>query len=201
MLTERKRTILCFGDSNTYGYDPRSLLGDRYPADMRWTGILSAAGFDVINAGMNGRTIPDSLPAIRLFDQVCRGLPEDGFLFLMLGSNDLLSQQKPSAEVVAARMKAFLHSREAEKQIDRLGKNFILAAPPAMGEGSWVDGPVMIQETMKLGAHYKKIAQELGLSFLDAGKLPLPLCADGVHLSEEGHKIFAEKLVSLLKEL
>ncbi len=27
--------VICFGDSNTYGYDPRSLLGDRYDADSR----------------------------------------------------------------------------------------------------------------------------------------------------------------------
>ena len=29
-----------YGDSNTYGYDPRSMMGDRYPQDVRWTGIL-----------------------------------------------------------------------------------------------------------------------------------------------------------------
>ena len=33
-------TILCYGDSNTYGFDPRSWLGERYPADVRWTGLL-----------------------------------------------------------------------------------------------------------------------------------------------------------------
>ena len=26
--------ILCFGDSNTYGFAPRSYLGDRYPAEV-----------------------------------------------------------------------------------------------------------------------------------------------------------------------
>ena len=34
--------MLCFGDSNTYGYDPRSYLGSRYPTEERWTGILKA---------------------------------------------------------------------------------------------------------------------------------------------------------------
>ena len=38
------RRILCFGDSNTYGYDPRSYLGGRYPASVRWTALLKTAG-------------------------------------------------------------------------------------------------------------------------------------------------------------
>jgi len=50
--------ILCFGDSNTYSYDPRSYLGGRYPASVRWTALLQAAGWTVVNEGENGRCIP-----------------------------------------------------------------------------------------------------------------------------------------------
>ncbi|MBO4928139.1 MAG: SGNH/GDSL hydrolase family protein [Clostridiales bacterium] len=32
------KTILCFGDSNTYGYDPKT--GLRYPRNIRWPGRL-----------------------------------------------------------------------------------------------------------------------------------------------------------------
>ena len=35
-----KGTIICYGDSNTYGYDPQSLTGGRYPENICWTGIL-----------------------------------------------------------------------------------------------------------------------------------------------------------------
>ena len=31
--------LICFGDSNTYGYDPRSFFGGRYPG--RWTDLLA----------------------------------------------------------------------------------------------------------------------------------------------------------------
>ncbi len=34
--------IICFGDSNTYGYDPRSWLGGLYDADSCWVDILAA---------------------------------------------------------------------------------------------------------------------------------------------------------------
>ena len=40
--------ILCFGDSNTYGFDPRGYLGGRYPVTVRWTGRLQETGYDVV---------------------------------------------------------------------------------------------------------------------------------------------------------
>ena len=53
------KTVICFGDSNTYGYDPRSYLGGRYGPDSRWVDLLAArTGWDVRNQGQNGRTIP-----------------------------------------------------------------------------------------------------------------------------------------------
>ena len=50
------KRILCFGDSNTYGYDPR---GGRYGEDERWPMRLSAAlgeGFSGVEEGFGGRT-------------------------------------------------------------------------------------------------------------------------------------------------
>ena len=44
--------LLCFGDSNTYGYDPRSFLDNHYPADVRWTDTLARdTGWTVLNMG------------------------------------------------------------------------------------------------------------------------------------------------------
>ncbi len=49
---------MCFRDSNTYGYDPRSYLGGRYPKSVRWTGRLEADDWEVFNLGENGHPIP-----------------------------------------------------------------------------------------------------------------------------------------------
>lgn len=32
------KTVMCYGDSNTFGYDPTN--GMRYPRAIRWTGVL-----------------------------------------------------------------------------------------------------------------------------------------------------------------
>ena len=51
--------ILCFGDSNTYGYDPRSYFGGRYGPEERWVDLLSGlCGAECVNLGSNGRSIP-----------------------------------------------------------------------------------------------------------------------------------------------
>jgi len=51
------REILCFGDSNTWGYDPATK--GRFANEVRWTGVLQAtlgSGYRVIEEGLNGRT-------------------------------------------------------------------------------------------------------------------------------------------------
>ena len=51
------REIMCFGDSNTWGYDPAR--GARFAREVRWTGVLQASlgpGIHVIEEGLNGRT-------------------------------------------------------------------------------------------------------------------------------------------------
>ena len=77
--------ILCFGDSNTFGYDPRGFFGDRYGAGGRWVDLLAKqTGHECINAGANGREIPRNLHDLCLLTE-----PADIFL-VMLGTNDLL---------------------------------------------------------------------------------------------------------------
>ena len=83
--------IICFGDSNTYGYDPRGYFGGRYGADCRWVDILaSETGWDIYNMGQNGREIPSVAPAF----------PADtDLLIVMLGTNDLLQGRSPEQAI------------------------------------------------------------------------------------------------------
>ena len=51
------KNILCYGDSNTWGYIPGT--GGRYPRDIRWTGRMAKAlgeDYYVLEAGLSGRT-------------------------------------------------------------------------------------------------------------------------------------------------
>src|SRR5699024_2899046 len=92
------KQIVCIGDSNTWGYDPRGFGGGRYPAAVRWTAQLDSLPEWVIhNLGENGREIPHSAFALRLLGQQLEALaPLDG-MCVMLGSNDLLCGASPAA--------------------------------------------------------------------------------------------------------
>ena len=51
------KRILCFGDSNTFGFNPEN--GLRYSKDVRWTGVLQTLlgnEYEIIEAGCNNRT-------------------------------------------------------------------------------------------------------------------------------------------------
>ena len=61
-------------------------------------------------------------------------------------------------------------------------------------EGQWVDRPELLTESRNLGKEYKRIAKRLGIAFTDASGWEIPTIYDGVHFTEEGHRIFAENI-------
>ena len=179
--------ILCFGDSNTYGYDPRGFFGDRYGAEECWVDLLAKqTGHECINAGANGREIPRNPYALRLLTDHA---PVDIFL-VMLGTNDLL--QGASAKEAATRMEAFLNSLLPHY------KQFLLVAPPPMKRGAWVPSDALVTESIHLAEEYKSLAEKLNIPFADTCEWNIELTFDGVHFSEEGHHVFANHLMEVI---
>ena len=185
--------ILCFGDSNTYGYDPRSYFGSRYPAEHRWVDLLAQrSGWEVLNAGENGREIPRTAGELRRFAQLLSGCQPVDLLLVMLGGNDLL--QGADAAGVAVRMEAFL------TQIPLPREQIVLIGPPPVKPGAWVTEERLLADSVGLAAAYQALSQKLGTRFVDAGGWEIALTFDGVHFSEEGHRTFAENLYLALKQ-
>ena len=113
--------IICFGDSNTYGYDPRSYLGGRYAPDSRW---VDNFGWTVCNTGQNGREIPTVALSFHT---------DTDLLIVMLGTNALLQGRSP--EQAAERLNRFLSGRSLNRS------KILLIAPPLMTLGAWVPNP------------------------------------------------------------
>ena len=175
--------ILCFGDSNTYGYDPRGFFGDRYDAEDRWVNLLAKqTGHEIINAGANGREIPRNPYALRLLTE---NAPVEVFL-VMLGTNDLL--QGASAKEAATRMEAFLTPMLPHC------KQLLLVAPPPMKRGAWVPTYELVAESIQLAEEYKLLAEKLNIPLVDTRHWNIELTFDGVHFTEAGHHTFAETL-------
>ncbi len=175
--------VICFGDSNTYGYDPRGYFGGRYDGDNRGVDILAAeTGWTISNMGQNGCEIPSATPAF----------PADtDLLIVMLGTNDLL--QGCSPQQAAERLERFL----AAVPLDR--NKLLLIAPPPVALGAWVPSPQLIDDSRAFARLCQTLAKQMGIRFADAGRWDIPLAYDGVHFTEQGHKAFAAKLLEELK--
>lgn len=175
--------VIAFGDSNTYGYDPRGCLGGRYDADSRWVDILAAGtGWTVRNLGENGRGIPAKAP----------DFPADtDLLILMLGTNDLLQGRSP--EEAVQRLEGFLSGLTLAR--DRL----LLIAPPPMALGAWVPDEQLVAASKRYARLCKELAERLGVRFADAGAWGVSLAYDGVHFTEAGHRAFAAGLLEVLR--
>ena len=171
--------VICYGDSNTYGYDPRSFPGGRY--DHPWPELLAGkTGWHILNQGENGREIPKSPVQF----------PEDtDLLILLLGTNDLLQFWTP--EAAAEKMERFLSALQLERA------KILLLAPPPMAYGEWVQDQELIDDAISLGDRYEALAERMGIGFarIDCGPV---MAFDGVHLTEDGHRIFSESLYSYL---
>ena len=175
--------VICFGDSNTYGYDPRSYFGGRYDADSRWVDILAAeTGWEVRNMGQNGREIPS---AASFF-------PADtDLLIVMLGTNDLLQGRSPKQ--AAERLERFL----AVITLDR--SRILLIAPPPVTLGEWVPSQQLIDDSHAFAQLCQALTERMGIRFADAGMWDIPLTYDGVHFTEQGHRAFAAGLLEELR--
>ena len=181
--------LLCFGDSNTYGYDPSSFLGDRYTSQYRWTDIVGRKqNWEVINLGENGREIPRREEEWTRFNQMLLKHKPIDLLMIMLGTNDLL--QGNSEEEVARRMKSFLGHIDLEKT------KILLIGPPRLQLGQWVATKNLIAASLKLNKAYEALSKRIGVGFADARSWDIPMTFDGVHFTEEGHKAFAERLIN-----
>ena len=185
--------IVCFGDSNTYGYDPRSYFWDRYSQENRWVNILAERlQCCVINEGENGREIPHNKWQMTAFEQILASEKDLDLLIVMLGTNDLL--QDHSAVAVAARMEEFLHN------INLRQDQILLMAPPILRLGEWVPSKHLVNESRILNECYRVIAKELKLGFADTAEWNIPIAFDGVHFTQEGHRVLADRLAYYLRK-
>lgn len=209
-----KTKILCYGDSNTYGYDPDSDWG-RYPETVRWVeklGILLGDGYEVANEGLNGRTtaydwLEGSLRNGLTAFTPCleRQNPVDVLIF-MLGTNDCSSDLSlPVEKIVEGLEKLVLKAKKEAKTADGKEPVFVLIVPAAIGENyvgtvfaHQLDGGSVIK-SRALSEPYRALSEKYGTLFLDASDLEVSP-RDCEHLTVESHRLLAERVFELLKK-
>ena len=227
---EQKR-LLCFGDSNTYGWiGSLTAPTRRYPSSVRWTGRLAAGlgdGWDVLEEGLGGRTLQDRrtegsgipLPGAGLSAAdylpscLLSHLPLDAVI-IMLGSNDMKSVLGRSETDIAGAMAALVdmtHTLPWETLLDYPHPAVIIVSPPLIGErkmrlsgARYADAP---RKSRMLAGLYRDVAESRGAFFLDAAAAiagdPWGEAhgVDGMHLNEEDHARLAKALLEKMQTI
>ena len=191
--------ILCFGDSNTYGFDPRMGAPEQLPYEKRWTGILDAMPcYQVINRGQNGREIPHTQSAFSSLEYTLERHADADVLVIMLGTNDLALMWRPTAGRVGIRMRDLFEKVPGLSAFRTGGKKTLLLSPPLLNMADDTDG-VLLEASAGLAAVYRSIAEKYGLYFADTAGWRIHMTYDEVHFSPAGHAAFAMEMDRLLR--
>ena len=185
-----KKRILCFGDSNTWGFTP--ITGERYPEGVRWTSLLGEyTGAQIIEEGLNGRTSIFDDPLLLYakgidYIEACvvSQSPFD-LLIVMLGTNDMKTYVANCAD--AAAKGAAMICNKAKRR-------------PELGEMLQLDEK-SIENTYNFSRFYEEQARLNGFYFLDASKYAVPSQEDAVHMTPEEHKKLARAMADKVNEI
>lgn len=206
-----KKTIICFGDSNTYGYSP--LTGGRYDSSTRWAGKLAEiTGYNIIEEGMNGRTsvFPDPLlpwgtGASYIEACVCSHSPID-LLIIMLGTNDMKTYVCNCPDASAKGVVNL--ARMARNACGNPDLKVLLIAPPHIRDHASEIEAIMLQlnldsirNSQRLASYLSEQAALNNCYFLDAEEYVQTSDEDAVHMTPEGHARLAEAIADKLKEI
>ena len=179
--------ILIIGDSNSYGWDPRDFLGRPYKKP--WPVFLKDAGFEVAVDAVPGCEIPH-FPQLIESTNLMIELEQPDILMLMLGSNDILNMNDPDADVAAGRMKQF--AKSIRNSAGARMRIILMAIPEIRIPGGYQEAGQKYNERLR------QLAENISCEFFKYDD-ELPLAYDGVHLTEEGHRLLGEVAVKYIE--
>ncbi len=212
------KTVLAFGDSNTFGSATVPRLDDRYGADERWPGVMQqelGADWRVIEEGLPGRTTVHDDPIegaymngkTYLMPALRSHRPLD-VVAIMLGSNDLKARfALPPADIAAGVGELVKVVKQAEAGRDGGVPKILVICPPPMlshcGEAVHIERMFVggYEKSLQLGALYAAVAATHGAAFLDAGTVITSSEADGLHFDPDAHAALGKAVAAAVARL
>ena len=200
------KTILCFGDSNTWGYNAEATLlaPVRHSPEVRWPGALSRTlgeGYRVLEDAQNGRTTVHDDPLAPVCRNASRYLPSCldahkpiDIVVLMLGTNDLKTfMNLPPQDITGGIAILLKQIARSEAGPNGTAPQVLLVAPPAIGDMSALPDlnarfANARAKSLELPRHYAALARANGIAFLDAQPLTEASPLDAIHLDAASHE-------------
>ena len=215
------KTILCFGDSNTWGYDPQasanSPFPQRYAADVRWTGVMAqalGADWTIIAEGQNGRTAvheDNTAPASRCGKAYLPSCLEShqpiDAVVIMLGTNELKTMFNLPAQDLAAGVGILVQIvlKSTAGPNAQAPKVLIVCPAPVADLTHLPDLQVRFEhareKSLEFPRHYAAIAEKFGVGFLNIQDQLEPSPLDGLHLDPAAHQALGSAVTESLRRL
>lgn len=206
-----KKRVLCFGDSNTWGYIPGS--AERYSEDIRWPSLLASklgSEYQVIEEGLSGRTTLFECD----YDEYLNGKKALGFVLksqqpldcvvLMLGTNDLCDHHIDRVEIAITELiRNFKNANyifRSKTPIFPNGVKLLLISPLPFGKSAALRDEIK-EESKLFPEVYKRVAELCEVDYLDPTSLIEPSDVDGIHFTPEAHKALAAEVYKKLMEM
>ncbi len=214
-----KRSIMCFGDSLTWGWIPvaESAPTYRYPFEQRWTGAMLSElgdGYRVIEEGLSARTTSLDDPndprlngSAYLPTALASHLPLD-LVIVLLGTYKTKSYFHRTPYEIANGMGKLvgqiLTSAGGVGTPYPAPKALIVAPPPlAPMPDPWFEGMFGggYEKSKELAKHYKALAAFMKVDFLDAGQFVTTDGVDGIHFSAETNVKLGQAIAAKVREI
>jgi lysophospholipase L1-like esterase len=210
------RTILCFGDSNTYGAVPTLTRGGghRFAPDRRWPGVMRrqlGSGWEVIEEGHPSRTTVRDDPIEGSHKNGLKALPilleshmPIDLVILMLGTNDLKHRFASTASDIADSIEILVRTiQRSEAGPAGAEPALIVVAPAPMQEVDRFADMFLggARKSLQLAGFIRDVAKRTGASFVDAGTLVESSSVDGIHLDSDAHRILGLELARVVHSL
>lgn len=217
-----QKVILCYGDSNTWGYvpSPNYQACRRYDRIFRWTGVLQdllGPDYYVIEEGLNGRTTninhiiePDRNGKTYLPPCLYSHAPVDLFI-LALGGNDLnICFNRSAVDIKNAIVELIYLVRETKCGANLLSspKILLLSPPVPLNVAEDYSNPDMvkpflgaIEKAKKLQDLLANVASVENLRYLNIDNVARPSVLDGLHFNVNGHLKIARALHTIIRDI
>jgi len=210
------KTLLCYGDSNTYGSMPMAHLEDirRHGEDVRWPSMVRqklGAGWRVIEEGHPGRTTTHDDPVegahkngLRILPAILESHAPIDLLILKLGTNDLKIRFSVTAGDISLSIRKMLMTIAGSTAGPGFAapKVLVIAPPPILEAGCLADmfsgGAV---KSAVLANAYARIAERHGAAFMDAGAHIAVDPLDGIHYSAEAHLALGDAVTEKILQM
>ena len=200
------KKIICYGDSNTFGFNPKD--GSRFDENTRWSGILKsklAEEYEVLEAGANNRTGFVNNPAGELysaqkhFPKLIAKQKDFELLILAIGTNDLQFLFNANFDNIENGLENLIKiAKTKTKRIIIVPSVILDNNILSHGFKSQFD-KASIEKSKTIGKIYIKIANKYNCEIFDFNNFVKPSELDGLHYTPESHKIIAEKLIEFIK--